>query len=89
MTTNDTPGWVERLAARLTETTSDPAAEDAVTGSQAPAWARVQADRAAGREPDAEDVRKARVRAVRPRTEFERRVLDRLGHDPGNGPTAA
>lgn len=84
MTTNDT-SWVDRLASRITRDSDD----GATTGPEQPAWARVTADRAAGREASAEDVREARVRATRPRTEFERRVLARLGHDTNDGPPAA
>jgi len=88
MTTKSTPGWAARLAERMGEGATGAEPAEGATGPETSAWARVAADRAAGREPSVEDVRAARDRAVRPRTEFERRVLARLGHK-GGGPTAA
>lgn len=89
MANTDTPTWADRVAERMSP--QAPAVEPSApsTEPEAPAWARVLADRAAGREASVDDVREARERAARPRTEFERRVLARLGHDTNDGPPAA
>ncbi|MCX5170561.1 hypothetical protein OG616_21450 [Streptomyces antibioticus] len=77
--------WAERLAARVAgrpapveETTEEPVR---------PAWERVAIDRAVGRTPDSETVRQARAGARRPRTEWEQRLLVRLGHTDQNTDT--
>lgn len=73
----NTPEWVQRVAARITGSPEPERAEDTAVR---PAWARAVADRMAGREAAPEDVREARE-AVRPEPgRFERAVLARLGH---------
>lgn len=52
-------------------------------------WARVAAGRATGVAPDPEDVAAVQETARPPRTEFERRILERLGYDEDETPPAA
>lgn len=74
----EAPLWARQVAARATGT---PMPEKPVTDTERPAWERALADRLAGHEPDPETVREARA-AVRPApSEWERRILARVGHD--------
>lgn len=73
--------WKQKLAARMAGPSDGKPDEPAAAGPVAPAWARVAGDRAAGNAPSQDDVDEARERARRPRTEFERKILERLGHD--------
>ncbi|WP_155589797.1 hypothetical protein [Streptomyces cavernae] len=78
--------WAERLAARAA---GDQAAEGAEpVGRSGSAWARVAVDRARGVDPAAEDVAAVQRGARRPRTAFERRILERMGYT-NDGPDAA
>ncbi|MGW4139374.1 hypothetical protein ACWELV_21665 [Streptomyces mirabilis] len=76
--------WKQKLAARMTGTSDEVTAEQ---DTEAPAWARVLADRANGREPDPELLAEAQRSSRPPRTEMERKLLERLGY--GDGPPAA
>ncbi|MGW1503756.1 hypothetical protein ACWCQW_35390 [Streptomyces mirabilis] len=76
--------WKQKLAARMTGTSGEVTAEQ---DTEAPAWARVLADRANGRVPDPELVAEAQRTSRPPRTEMERKLLERLGH--GDEPPAA
>lgn len=52
-------------------------------------WARVIANRACGVEPAPEDAAAVEKAGRPPRTEFERRMLERLGYDEDETPPAA
>lgn len=80
-------GWADRLAARVTEP-AEPGEAKPAAATEAPAWARVLADRAAGRETPAEVLAEVRQAAGRSRTEMERRILERLGYAEEPPPAA-
>lgn len=80
--------WAEQLAARVTEP-REPAEAAPRADREGPAWARVLADRAAGRETPAEVLAEVRQGARKARTEMERRILERLGHQVDEPPPAA
>ncbi|WP_367324810.1 hypothetical protein [Streptomyces sp. HUAS ZL42] len=80
--------WAERLAARVAGDTRAAKGEPRA-GRSAPAWARLAADRAGGKEADPETVAEVRRAAQRPRSEWEQRLLERLGHGDDETPPAA
>lgn len=84
----DEKTWAELLAARVTEPSrTEEAPVQADRGR--PAWARVMSDRAMGREPDPEALAEAQQAGQRPRAEYDRRILDRLGYDQDEEPPPA
>ncbi|NMI57101.1 MULTISPECIES: hypothetical protein [unclassified Streptomyces] len=80
----DEQTWAQRTGARMVRTSDEVTAEQ---DTEAPAWARVLADRANGRVPDPELVAEAQRTSRPPRTEMERKLLERLGY--GDEPPAA
>lgn len=79
--------WTDRLAVRMKPSEGEPK-QERPSEAERPAWARVLADRATGQEQDEETVEAARRAARRPRTEFERKMLERLGHGEEPPPAA-
>lgn len=82
-----TGSWAEKVVARMGHSSSASSDEPAATEEPRPAWALVAAARAAGRVPAPEVLAEAQRTGRRPRTEFERKLLDRLGY--GDVPPAA
>lgn len=79
----DDKTWAQKAAARMVRTSETTEGQDA----ESPAWARVLADRANGRVPDPELVAEAQRTSRPPRTELERKLLERFGF--GDEPPAA
>ena len=73
----DDKTWAQKAAERMVRTPGVAAEQD----TESPAWARVLADRANGRESDPELVREAQRTRRPPRTEMERKLLERFGFD--------
>jgi len=69
--------WAQKAAARMVRTPEVTEGQD----TEAPAWARVLADRANGRVPDPELVAEAQRTRQPARTEMERKLLERFGFD--------
>lgn len=74
----DNKTWAQQATARMVRTPSEATEKQ---DTEAPAWARVLADRANGRESDPELLAEAQRTRRPPRTEMERKLLERLGFD--------
>ncbi|MEU1447082.1 hypothetical protein [Streptomyces mirabilis] len=79
--------WTDGLAARLKPSEGEPK-QERPSEAERPAWARALADRATGQPRDEETLEAAHRAARRPRTEFERKMLERLGHGEEPPPAA-